>query len=191
MRRVATFLMGLSFILMSTAASAQTPPILRPGTHPMWATLGMGPAIKLKDSATQFKLAPAFGYHFNGTFAGPAIVGEMQLAFGNSVTNFVIGPKFAWDIQPKADLGLLLSPTAMIGYSYSSVSVCFGGGFFGNEVCESAGTSAFDIQFGFEGKLVLGDRGLVFFRPLTIDIQANGDGVGVRYDLMFGGGAIF
>ena len=48
------------------------------------------------------------------------------------------------------------------------------------------------------GKLVLGDRGLVFFRPFQLEIDLmhapepfDEMGTTVRYGLLFGGGAIF
>ena len=124
MRRAVLTTAALSLLLLSGVANAQ-PALLAPGTHPMWASLALGPAISVKDSGTQFKLIETFGYHLMGSAAGPAIAFDMQEGFGNSFTSIELGPKFLWDIQPVHNLGLYLAPSLMIGYLYHTGS---GGG---------------------------------------------------------------
>jgi len=177
MRRAVLTTAALSLLLLSGVANAQ-PALLAPGTHPMWASLALGPAISVKDSGTQFKLIETFGNHLMGSAAGPAIAFDMQEGFGNSFTSIELGPKFLWDIQPVHNLGLYLAPSFMIGYQYAGS----GGGW--------SGGSFFDMQIGFEGRLVLDNRWLVSFRPFTLDIGV-ASSTSIRYDMMFGGGAIF
>lgn len=162
---------------ISSAAHAQTGDALRPGTRPMFATFGVGPAAGLSGSVTQLKIAEAFGYHLSGDSSGLAIGVELQQSFGSSIFALEMGPKAWFDIQPIANLGFYLSPSVMLGFGYASAS--FGGS-----------AAGFDMQFGFEGKLIINDRGLVFFRPFTLDITV-GDGTAVRWDVMFGGGVTF
>jgi hypothetical protein len=191
MRRAVLTIAALSLLLLSGVANAQ-PALLAPGTHPMWASMALGPAISVKDSGTQFKLIETFGYHLMGSAAGPAIAFDMQEGFGNSFTSIELGPKFLWDIQPVHNLGLYLAPSFMIGYLYAGSA---GGGCeqtILGPFCDGGRSSAsfFDMQIGFEGRLVLADRWLVSFRPFTLDLGIRSS-VSIRYDMMFGGGAIF
>jgi hypothetical protein len=87
-----------------------------------------------------------------------------------------LGPKAWYDIQISDDLGIYLAPSVMMGLAYVSAG--------------SYDSFGFDMQFGFEAKMLLQDRGMVFFRPITLDI-AVGDSAAVRWDLVFGGGVTF
>jgi len=148
----------------------------------MFVTFGVGPSIGLSYSGTQVKLAQDFGYHFFGDGSGPALGAEISEAFGHSIFRFQVGPKFWWDIQPSSSLGLYLAPTAQLGYAHLASS---GGG----------SANAFDMQFGFEARLVLGDRGMLYVRPVGIDILIGGNSYGsdtaTIYDLAVGGGVTF
>jgi hypothetical protein len=132
MRRAVLTTAALSLLLLSGVANAQ-PALLAPGTHPMWASLALGPAISVKDSGTQFKLIETFGNHLMGSAAGPAIAFDMQEALGNKFS-IELGPKFLWDIQPVHNLGLYLAPSFMIGYQYAGS----GGGLVGRLVLRHA-----------------------------------------------------
>ena len=194
MKRLLITLCIVAVALISGLASAQTPAVLRPGTHPFWGAFGLGPAIGVDNyTGTQFKLLQEFGYHFSGTAEGPALAFDLQESFGDSVTMIQVGGKFIYDIQPVPDLGLYLGPSILMGLTHWSVSLppCTDiyPGFC--DQFQAPGGNFFNIQIGFEGKLVLGDRGMVFFRPFTLDINANSDTTFVRYDLIFGGGVIF
>lgn len=186
MRRAVMTLVAAAMIIGAASYAHAIPPILRSGSRPMWASLSLGPAIKISKSTTQFKMTQTFGYHFTGTAKGPAIAVDLQESFGDDLIVFGIVPRFVWDIQIVDGLGLYLSPSAGFGFAHASVDCPAGWN------CASA--NGFTLQFAFEGKLVLGDRGLVFFRPMGFDIMglANGDmEVGARYELFFGGGVIF
>ncbi len=183
--------------LGSVARADDIPTVLRPGTHPWYAGLDLGGAIGIHNSESQFKLGEFIGYHFSGKASGPALGFEIQEAFGGGVTTLELGPKFLWDIPIVRNLGLYLTPSAMIGYGYVSAGGGGGGLCYDYEgfvyPCGGGGGSGsfFDMQFGFEGKLMLADRAFVFFRPLTLDFGTDGNAFVFRWDIMAGGGVTF
>jgi hypothetical protein len=173
--------LSLAALLLASVASttAAAAPLLRPGTRAMWASVGLGPAAELDTVSTQFKLTQTFGYHFSGSSSGPALALELQESFGKGVLFLEVGPKFVWDIQLIDGIGFYLSPSAMAGFAHAS---------------NGGSLSGFTLQLGVEAKLVLGDRGMVFFRPVCVDIIGLSSGdlhVGSRWDLIFGGGVTF
>jgi hypothetical protein len=182
MRRAVLTLASLSILLISGNASAQIPEVLRSGTHPLYSSFTMGGAINAKDSFSQFKVAEDIGYHFSGDSSGPAIAFVMQESFGESVIIFETGPQFVYDIPVKDGLGLYLSPSFMIGFLIGAPSY---------------GDSGKGVTFqpAFKGKLLLGDRGYVFFQPIGLDIAyiswAGYGGISIRYEMLFGGGVTF
>ncbi|MCK5798228.1 MAG: hypothetical protein KAI47_13640, partial [Deltaproteobacteria bacterium] len=144
--------------------SEAVPPILRPATHPMFATFGLGPAIGLTNYATQFKLEQAFGWHFGGSGEGPAIGVHLGESFGSNVFSFALGPRFWYDIQPMANLGLYIAPFAQLGFALQHWSYDLG--IFGGSA--SGTNAAFNMIFGAEARLAIGNRGMVFFRPIAL-----------------------
>jgi hypothetical protein len=90
--------------------------------------------------------------------------------------------KLWWDIQPSDELALYISPTLKAGYALFHVDA----GPFGD-----ATDHAFNAQAGVAGRLVLGDRGMIFFRPFTLDTFIDEDGVLLTYDVMIGGAVTF
>jgi hypothetical protein len=185
------------FIFFSVSVSDAVPSIVRSGTHPGWFAFSFGPAIGLRDSdysgytveaPNQFKLVQTFGYHFMGQSHGPALALDIQESLGDQTTVLQVGPKFVWDIPIVRGLGVYLSPSAMLGYAFVSYERTFIVRFEEEE-------HGLTMQFAFEAKLVLGDRGLIFFRPITIDIitgEVRDEWMTfVRWDLLFGGGVTF
>jgi hypothetical protein len=173
--------------LGSVARADNIPTVLRPGTHPWYGGLGLGGAIGVHNSGSRFKLIEFIGYHLDGNASGPALGFDIQESFGSGTT-LELGPKFLWDIPIIRNLGLYLTPSAMIGYGYEDVGCPDNFNTFVNG-CHGGG-SFFDMQFGFEGKLMLADRAFVFFRPLTLDFGIN-SGFAFRWDIMSGGGVTF
>ena len=175
----------LTLLAMVTAAGvtlmapdAAADDILRPGTRPMWAALTLGPTIGVSNfQVTQFKLEQEFGYHFSGDSSGPALGVNIGESFGSGFTVVEPGIKFWWDIPLSDEIAIYLSPNAKVGYG----GIFAGGG----------ASHAFNWEAALEGKLILGDRGLLILRPLAFDFFAGDGGVAVRYDLMLGGGATF
>jgi hypothetical protein len=184
MKRSVLSLFALTVLIGSALPAQAIPPILRPGTRPMWASGAFGPAINLSDAWGQFKLTQTFGYHFSGTAAGPAIAIDLQESFGQHLTTFELVPNFVWDIAIVDGLGLYLSPSAGLGFVHVGAD-----GY--------SGSNGLTLQFGFAAKLILGDRGMVFFRPINIDILMGDSGGNVgwqtraRWDMLWGGGVIF
>jgi len=157
----------------------------------MWASMAFGPAVNIKRSRSQFKLIQTFGYHFSGNASGPAIAIDLQESFGDHWTSLAIVPKFVWDIRIIPGLGFYISPFAGLGYAGAWAD------------CPAHVRDCWDIhgitfQFGVQGKLILGDRGLVFFQPLAFDVSGGTCDeplcdwdTAARWDMMFGGGVIF
>lgn len=183
--------------------------VLRPGTRPGFFSGGVGPSFvvcygsdcDLRGDIAQFYGTLDFGWHLMGKgFEGPAIGANIHGGFGR-VANFDTGRfgagfKFWWDIQLKDDLGLYLTPFAQVGptsFFYESDRYCYYDPSLGRRVCPNASNDEhfFNAQFGMMARLILGDRGLVYFQPVTFDTVFNGDGAGLLYHLELGGGVIF
>jgi hypothetical protein len=163
-------------VLTAAATAHAEDDLIAPGTRPMWAALALGPAIGIKPSGvTQFKLEQEFGYHFQGDSSGPAVGFNIGESFGDGLTVIQPGGKFWWDIAILEDKAIYLSPSAKLGY----------GGFFGG-----GSFHTFNWQLAVEGKVVLADRAVLYFRPFALDFFAGSEFV-VRYDIMFGGGVTF
>jgi hypothetical protein len=192
MKRAALTLASLAVILGLAAEARAVPPILAaPSGRPFEGYGGLGGAFDVKASAAhQFKLIAGFAWHFFGQPHGPAVALELQPAFGSSFFTFIVGPKFKWDFQIIKDLALYIAPYLQLGYQYSGSNVCIKDPFSGQERCESGGGSAFNLQFGAEGKLILAQRGVVFFRPLQLNFGI-ASSTAISYDLIVGGGVIF
>jgi len=186
--------LALALLLASSTASA-VPDVLRPGTRPMWFSGGLGPTFFGLAHAggsrwsghrdwyhNRFKLALDFGYHFSGDFEGPAIGACIEQGFDDYWYLFNPGFKFWWDIMPKDDLGLYIAPFGKAGFALGTV--------YGHD----ADAFAFNLAVGAEGRLILGDRGMVFVRPIQLDTFL-GDFYGttfiMSYDILVGGGVTF
>lgn len=181
-RRAALFVLSLLLLFAFIRQAEAIPRVVRPSTRPWFATFGFGPAIKIDDLPNQFKIEQVIGYHFMGTGEGPALGGAVFQAFGDEVFNIGLGLRFWWDIQPVDGLGLYLAPFMHVGWSLYSANDCPR-----NADCTA---NFFDWQFGFEPRLVLGDRGMIFWRFVVIN-PLFGQRIGARYDMMFGGGVTF
>lgn len=220
---------------VATTAEAAVPRVLRPGTRPMQLLFGFGPSFGIGGSRWAygycngpgnscndyyyrgaygrygggFKLSQEFNYHFSGNASGPAIGILLNETFGGPLFGFTIAPKFTYDIQPKRDLGLYISPSVSFGYHIDHwASYWYGGGAF----AYGYNWHAANLQFGVALKLSLGDRGIVFlqFPNFDFDIGPGGYYQNVYYggggcppgygcgaffraklDVMFGGGVAF
>lgn len=163
--------------------------VLRPSSRPMFATFGVGPSIGITGcnnsgcstnaSFTQFKLTQDFGYHFMGEGEGPALGVNVEEAFGDNVFRLQPGVKLWWDFQPSEDLGLYVAPTVKLGYGLVTATQ------------GSYTAHAFNWQVGAALRMVLGDRGMVFVRPITLDSFVNDDGIAFSWDIVAGGGLTF
>jgi hypothetical protein len=158
--------------------------IVSEGTNPFYGGLYLGPAIGIGSlsGGAAFKLGQIFGYHFSGDASGPALGFRLEETFPSGFFILELGPKFWWDIQPSEDLALYIAPEVYIGYGGAFASGGSGHGF--------------NFGFGVEGKVILGNVGVITFKPLCFDFIAGdagraGSGVAAAYNLMFGGGFAF
>jgi hypothetical protein len=174
--------MLLCFAIAVTAAeiaSARVSPTLREGTRNNWFAFSIGPSIALLHSPNQLLMEQTYGHHFSRDASGPAIALDLQEHVAGGMFVLQTGPRFVYDIRIVRGLGLYLAPSVGFEYTFST-----GGPHNG-----------FSVPFLFKVKLVLANRGLVFFQPVGIDLMAlfrpDNSYVALQYDLMFGGGVIF
>jgi hypothetical protein len=194
--------------------ASAAPDVIRPGTRPGFFSGGVGPsfaAIGCGDGncsndihITQFYGTLDFGWHLmDEGFEGPAIGANIHGGYGDvgfyggGVGRFGAAFKFWWDIQPVDDIGIYATPFASAGWTslifdFRDYCVVFDPRFG----CVEYGgrdhwVHFFNLQIGAMARLVLGDRGLVYFQPVTFDTLFNGDGVGLFYHFELGGGVIF
>jgi len=192
--RLAAVLLAASFVLLGAPRTAwAVPEVLEPPDGKPWFFQGaIGGAFHMFPGRPddfrgrpigslrhQFKISEELGYHFSGEFEGPAIGPHFSQAFGNGFGRLTAAFKFWWDIQPKDDLALYIAPFGHAGYT----------GWFNGHWANT-----FNTQFGAEGRLILGQTGLVFLRAIAIDLHI-GDAILAYdshftgyYDLMLGGG---
>jgi hypothetical protein len=212
--------------LTSSTAEAAVPRVLRPGTRPLAFLLGFGPSAGFHDSYRYgyygnggcknnpycgyngwyggygaFKVTQEFMGHFSGNASGAALGILMNQEFAGSYFGLNIAPKFTYDIQPKRDLGLYISPHFSLGYHLSHYNY----GYYNGYGYGGANYHAANIQTGVAIKLILDDRWLVWAQPLGFDFTMGPSnyycGVGVvgcggtyfraRYDVLLGGGVTF
>jgi len=136
-----------------------------------------------------------FGWHFSGNFDGPAIGANIHAGYGSfgpfNDSRLGAGFKFWWDIPMAHDLGFYFTPFAQAGWS----SFIFEDRPFGCNPrffdCNHNWEHFFNLQFGAMLRLILGDRGLLYFQPMTFDNVINGNGYGLLYHFEIGGGVTF
>lgn len=173
-----------SFVSVFTVgALAEAKPIsraaIRPGTKPMTFQLGMGPAFRITDTPTAFKLSQEINWHFSGNSQGAAIGAIVEQGFGNwGMFEFTMAPKFVYDIQVKPQYGFYISPSASLGYRLEHWSN-------GNN------WHFLDMQFGVAAKLLFKDRWMLWLQPTNINMNVGEYGFGARYEFLFGGGVTF
>jgi hypothetical protein len=181
--------------LAPAEAEAAVPKVLRPGTRPMQFLFGVGPSWGIGGSAHyygggfygggdacpgpaycpygargfgfygSFKLMQEFNGHFSGNASGPALGILLNEEFGYQRFGFVIAPKFTYDIQPKKDLGLYISPNVSLGYHLISHSA-----WYFNDVYYRYAYHGANLQFGVALKLILDDRWIVWLNFPQFDM---------------------
>jgi len=157
------------------------------------------------DAIGQLKLAQGIGYHFSGGLSGLALGLEVSEAFssratdaaGNTagVTVVQVGPTLWWDVQLSSGLGLYLAPVLKLGLAYAHAA----------KIGWESSAKGLAVHAGAELKLLLGERALLFLRPVGLDLMVGSSTLGLicseslavpgtvvlRYDLLLGGGLVF
>lgn len=173
-------------------AEAAVPRVLRPGTRPMQFLFGLGPSWGIGGSSYYygpgfygpgcgapgfpcryggfgywgaFKLTQEFNGHFSGNASGPALGILLNEEFGYQRFGFVIAPKFTYDIQPKKDLGLYISPNVSLGYHLLAHRA-----YYYNDAFYAYNFHGANLQFGVGLKLMLDDRWIVWLQFPQFDM---------------------
>ena len=183
LRRLGAVAIGLAAfcaVMLDGMPAQAAPDVLRPGTHPWWFAGGIGPSFGVAGRGgyghswrNQFNFTEEIGGHFSGEFEGPALGAHFQQGLGNHFFRSTIGIRFWYDIQVVDDLGLYIAPDAQLGWTY----------------IDAGGDDHFmNLQFGAAGRLILGDRGMVFARVACFDFNFGDTYWWMNYNLILGGG---
>ena len=175
----------------SSTAEAAVPAALRRGTRPLFFNFGLGGNVDFRGYGSGFRLHQEFGGHFSGNSSGPALAIVTQEEFGSwSPFGFTALGKFLWDIQPKSDLALYISPFVSAGYhGYFG----YRAGYYGYYYTPRYGNAFhfFSTQFGVALKLIINDRFLVWLQFPSVEFLANQYGWSARFLFMTGAGVTF
>jgi hypothetical protein len=179
MRSVSTLLLVLcAFLITSTSSSAEA----QEG-RPLYVAAGLGPSIGLGGGGAAFKLEESIGYHVlsPGNHPGLFVGGALGESFASGAFTFQLGGRVGFDARAFGNqkVTFLVTPMVTLGASVTSVDVGDGNG--GRQA-----SGAFNLGFAAEARLVVAnERVTVWARPFGIDLHIR-DGVGSRYDLLFG-----
>ncbi|MBW2522561.1 MAG: hypothetical protein JRI23_00230 [Deltaproteobacteria bacterium] len=177
---------AVGVLLGSTVEAQAAPRVLRPGTRPwvflgglgftgnFWVDYGGYSYRGYRSRLHQFKLMQDIGGHFSGDASGPALGASFEESFNGDFWRLQAGPKFWWDIQVVKSMGIYVTPEVRIGPAV-----------WGNGDAHGF----FNQQIGCSGRLILADRAIVFFKPISVDLFTDFDGWWFGYwDVMAGGG---
>jgi hypothetical protein len=188
--------LGFGSLLINSEARADD--ILAPSTRNMFFSTGIGPDIFMAICGSGGCLSGAAGagamWHneiggFFGKGDGAGMAGYLNLGGYGGLIRFGIGTKFLYDIH--IIKSFYLEPSLSLGYGLTAITG-FGA---------SATGHAADIRVNFAGKLVLGNRGFVYFQPVGLNILGGKVGFGgfggsatgalLTWVMLFGGGVTF
>lgn len=187
--RLAVLAASLGVAAAIPASAHAVPKILEPSKRPWFFTGAVGPSILIDGPGvfgfyrcgrvfcggdTQLMLQFEIGGHFSGDGSGPALGAGFNFGFGGAF-RFEPGLKFWYDIGPIADMAIYVTPSVQVGYGYQNLS---------------SDRHAFNVQIGASGRVVLGNRGMLFAQLVGFDIHAKNNPL-VTYNILFGGGVTF
>ncbi len=151
-------------------------PVARADNAPMnrqlAVTLGLGPAINIDSSATQFKLVEELMYHIDEKRSdGLAFGVGLSESFGSGFTVLTIQGRIAYDaLLYHGDVAVLVTPTLGLGAAIALNS--------------GASRGFFNLSFATDIKIVFSPFLYAGLRFVGIDAYI-GDFSAVRYDLLF------
>jgi hypothetical protein len=167
-------LAGLALVAVAGRAEAQ----MRQGTRPGFFEASVGPVVGITDPGRLwFQSSIEIGGHFSRNSGGPALSGSFDFMARPDWFGMEVGVKFRWDIQVRRSTAFYLAPTVRTGYALFSHR-------------GDAPSHFFNLQLGFELRMILRNRLIIFFRPLSFDIDIR-DHVEVAYDPGVGLGVTF
>lgn len=137
-----------------------------------------------------FKLEAAIGGHGRNrpNLAGAAV---LQVRSGYPLTSFTFAPRLQWDVPILPEYAIYLTTTLTAGYRFSSYA---GGGVIveaygspGSNIVAHGGVAA----VGFGASTIVGERLLLSFRPVNLEVEGSALGIGVHWDILGGIGVIW
>lgn len=165
---------ALSLSLIGPLGARAQDDILQDPNGPGVVQASLGPAFGLVNFPTaQLKIALEGLYHFGDDNQGFGVGGAFQMSF----VEYVV---LQFDLQARYAIrvieGFSVAPIVNMGLGLALAE-------------QQSAQAAFNLAFGLEARVSFGP-GFVFTRPIQLDIFI-GDSVGLRWDLLFGGGASF
>lgn len=154
------------------------PGMLAPGTKRVAAVVGLGTAVKIKNSETQFLLTEELGFHLSGP-DGLAVGVGLQEGFGDVFT-MQAGLRAWYDLPVVAGRAIYLAPFVQAGWSMLSVSAD-----------ETSVTEHYvNAQLGGDVKAVFNGAFIAFARLVALELNF-GSPMLARAQLLVGGGMAF
>ncbi len=147
------------------------------GLGPAFAVTGCGRGgcARLRGFGSQLNLHNEAGWHLSGGGTGPGIGGAVDLSFFHGYFRFTPGFRFSWDIPVVDEYAIYVTPSAQAGFS----------------IVDAGPQGFFNTQFSTAARVVINDRASVFFQPFNMDLNANGDGMFIGWNVLVGGGLTF
>lgn len=177
-----------------TPAPVVRPSLLRATEKRHFFSLFVGGSRSLRGGyayfpGTDFKLEAAIGGHGRNypRLAGAAV---LQVRSGYPLTSFTFAPRLQWDVPILPEYAIYLTTTLTAGYRFSSYA---GGGIDdygdpGSNIVAHGGVAA----VGFGASTIVGERLLLSFRPVNLEVEGSTLGtIGVHWDILGGIGVIW
>jgi len=168
----------LGVLTLGSAALGEGARGMRQGTRPGFFEASVGPVVGLLNTDRLWAQSSLeIGGHLQGSSAGPALSGSFDFLGRHDWFGMEMGLKFRWDIQVRRGLALYLAPTARAGYAFYTHKL-------------DRPRHYFNLQFGFELRMIFRNRLIVFVRIFSFDFNIF-DHVEVAFDTGVGIGVSF
>ncbi len=176
-RATSAALAGLTALwLLAAAGDAEAQ--MRQGTRRGYFEVSVGPVVGITDPGRLwFQSSLEIGGHFERTSGGPALSASFDFLARPDWFGMEGGVKFRWDIQVRRGMAFYLTPSVRVGYALFSHH-------------GDLPAHYFNLQLGFELRMILRNRLILFFRPVSFDFDIR-DHVEVAFDPGVGIGVSF